>query len=98
MKLKVKGLFSSRAEIINPDLYIAILNEDAELSPKITVQERIGFKPAKMIKPLDIFTLSLDANFALVKRIEFEMIPPTEGKEIITWKIETTEAISAKKV
>lgn len=74
---KVKAeQFSSTGdvEIINPDLHIATLNEDAELLLEVTVEKKRGYVSAeehKLEQEHVIGIIPVDASFSPVERVNF---------------------------
>lgn len=67
---------NSSVEIINPEVYIATLTDKkAELEITITVENGLGFVPVEAIKKekLPIGTISVDALFSPIKKINYEV-------------------------
>ncbi|MFN3820800.1 MAG: DNA-directed RNA polymerase subunit alpha, partial [bacterium] len=64
---------SREFEIINPDLHIATLNEDAEFDFEFTAQQGRGYVPAEENRDPDapIGTIPLDALFNPVRKVNF---------------------------
>jgi DNA-directed RNA polymerase subunit alpha len=85
LELKVKGpkkvtaadiKVPSDAEIINPDLYIATLdNKSAELDMEILVEKGIGYLPTEERKSfkLPAGMIAVDAVFTPVRKVSFEI-------------------------
>lgn len=66
----------SRAEIVNPDLVIATLdNKNADLSMEIIVEKGLGYETveARETGKQEIGMLAIDARFSPVKNVNFEV-------------------------
>ncbi|NLN17501.1 MAG: DNA-directed RNA polymerase subunit alpha [Firmicutes bacterium] len=63
----------SQAEILNPDLHIAELDEDGRLSMEITMRKGRGYVPAEQLKKPDhpIGLIPVDALFSPVVRVNY---------------------------
>ncbi|HOV88534.1 MAG TPA: DNA-directed RNA polymerase subunit alpha [Candidatus Paceibacterota bacterium] len=67
---------NSNVEILTPDAHIATLTDKkSELEMILTVEEGLGYMPAEMRQKekLPIGTISLDATFTPVKKVDFEV-------------------------
>jgi len=67
---------NSSVEIITPDVHIATLTDKkAELEMVLTVEEGIGYLPAELRQKekLPIGTISLDAIFTPIKKVNYEV-------------------------
>ena len=85
LTLKVKGLKDVTAgdikapgqvEILNPEQQIAtITDKGTELSMEITVRRGLGFISKEVLQKdrVDIGAITLDANFAPIKRVNYEV-------------------------
>lgn len=83
--LKAKGVKSLTAkdidvpgqvEILNPDLEIAHLTDkSAELDMEITVEKGLGYVPKESLHKdrVDIGTISLDATFTPIRKVNYEV-------------------------
>jgi len=67
---------NSNVEIVTPDVHIATLTDKkAELEMVLTVEEGIGYMPAELRQKekLPIGTISLDAIFTPIKKVNYEV-------------------------
>lgn len=67
---------NSNVEILTPDAYIATLTDKkAELELILTVEEGVGYVPAeaRQKEKLPVGTISLDATFTPIKKVNFEV-------------------------
>ena len=59
-------------EIVNPDAYLATINEDAELNFSVIIQKGIGYVPSEEIREeIEDEYIALDAFFTPVKKSSF---------------------------
>ena len=65
----------SSIQILNPDLHIATLNEDANLVMDIQFERGRGYVPAEVLKKNidEIGTIPVDALFSPVRRVSYEI-------------------------
>lgn len=65
----------SSIQILNPDLHIATLNEDANLIMDIQFERGRGYVPAEVLKKNidEIGTIPVDALFSPVRRVSYEV-------------------------
>ncbi len=65
----------SSIQILNPDLHIATLNEDANLVMDIQFERGRGYVPAEVLKKNidEIGTIPVDALFSPVRRVSYEV-------------------------
>jgi len=64
----------SSAELVNPDLYIATLGEDAKLVMEVRVDEGVGYVAAEKHGIKDrINSIPVDALFSPIKRVAFHV-------------------------
>lgn len=65
----------AEAEILNPDLTVATLEENSSLSMEMTARKGIGYSPADANKTADdpIGVIPLDAIFTPVHRVNFQV-------------------------
>jgi DNA-directed RNA polymerase subunit alpha len=85
LTLKAKGVKSISAsnieapgqvEILNGDLHIAELTDkSAELDMEITVEKGLGYVPKEVLQKdrVDIGTISLDATFTPIRKVNYEV-------------------------
>lgn len=85
LTLKVKGVkdisagdikVPGQVEILNPEQHIAtITDKGTELSMEITVRRGLGFISKEVLQKdrVDIGAITLDANFAPIKRVNYEV-------------------------
>ncbi|WCL51106.1 DNA-directed RNA polymerase subunit alpha [Leptospira sp. GIMC2001] len=90
----------SSIEVMNPDLHIATLNEDANLVMDLEIQRGKGFIPAEdKKKDIEVLgTIPLDSIFSPVKRVIFDIGEARIGQrsdyEKLTMEIWTDGSIS----
>lgn len=66
----------SQVEILNPELVIAVLTEkSSDLDMEITVEKGLGYVPKEVIMKdrVDIGTISLDATFTPIRKVNYEV-------------------------
>jgi len=85
LTLKVKGVKSvtgadvktpGQVEITNPDQHIAELTDKAsDIDIEITVERGIGYVPKELVQKdrVDVGSITLDAAFAPIKRVSYEV-------------------------
>lgn len=85
LRLKAKGAKSltgkdiecpGQAEILNKDLHIADLTaKDSEIDMEITVEKGLGYVAKEVLHKdrVDIGTISLDASFTPIKKVNYEV-------------------------
>ncbi len=70
-------------EIINPELHIATLNEEAQIFMEITVEKNRGYVSAEEHKVEHehvIGVIPIDASFSPVERVNFEVTDTRVGQ------------------
>ena len=73
-EIKAVDLQNDIVEIVNPDAYLATINEDAELKFSVIVQKGIGYVPSEEIRDgIDEGYIALDAFFTPVKKAVYEL-------------------------
>ena len=73
-EIKAADLQNDIVEIVNPDAYLATINEDAELKFSVIVQKGIGYVPSEEIRDgIDEGYIALDAFFTPVKKAVYEL-------------------------
>ena len=74
MEIKGSDLSKDGVEVVNPDHYIATLNEDANLKFTLIIEKGIGYVPSEELKDyVNKDFLALDAFFTPVKRAVYEI-------------------------
>ena len=74
-EIKAVDLQNDIVEIVNPDAYLATINEDAELKFSVIVQKGIGYVPSEEIRDgIDEGYIALDAFFTPVKKAVYELV------------------------
>lgn len=67
-------LVNEVVEIVNPDAYLATINEDAELKFSVIIERGIGYVPSEEIRDyVDSQYIALDAFFTPVKKAVYEI-------------------------
>ncbi|GIX42844.1 MAG: DNA-directed RNA polymerase subunit alpha [Leptospiraceae bacterium] len=71
----------SSIQILNPDLVIATLNEDAELIMDLQIERGRGYVPAEAFKKNieEIGTIPIDALFSPIQKVNFTIEELTKG-------------------
>lgn len=94
---------NANVEILNPENYIATLTEKkSELEIMMTIEKGLGYVPAELRKKekLPIGTISLDAVFSPVKKVNYEVEDMRVGERtdynLLRIYIETDGAISPR--
>ena len=92
--LKASDFATEGDEITNPDLYIATINEGAELSLSLLIQNGIGYVPSEDIRgTLPEGFIPLDAFFTPVKKVTYEiesvLVEDNPNYEKIVFDIQT---------
>jgi DNA-directed RNA polymerase subunit alpha len=93
-ELKGSDLQSSEVSIVNPDAYLATLNEDAELNFSIIIEKGIGYVASEDIRDdLESDYITLDAFFTPVRKAVYEiqkvLVEDNPNYERIIFTIET---------
>ncbi|PID47958.1 MAG: DNA-directed RNA polymerase subunit alpha [Proteobacteria bacterium] len=73
---EIKGgdLINDDVEVVNPDAYLATINEDANLNFSVIIERGIGYVPSEDIREeLDDDYIALDAFFTPVKKAVYEI-------------------------
>lgn len=98
---EIKGLDLNNefVEIVNPDAYLATINEDADLNFKIIVEKGIGYVPSEELRDyIDKDFIVLDAFFTPVKRAVYEidnvLVEDNPDYERVTFTITTDGQIT----
>lgn len=91
---------SAQLEIMNPDLHICTMNEDADFTMELRVAKGTGWVPAERNKTVDypIGTIFIDSIFSPVKNVamKVENLPgtPKELMEKLTLEVTTDGSVS----
>jgi len=74
-EIKSLDLQNDLVEIVNPDAYLATINEDAELKFSVIIQKGIGYVPSEEIREdIEDGYIALDAFFTPVKKAVYELV------------------------
>ena len=93
-----------QVEIINPDMYICTLEDDANLHMEITIGKGRGYVLADKNKDANapIGTIAMDSNFTPIKKVNFEVQSTRVGQSIdydkLVIEVTTNGAMSAKEI
>lgn len=98
-EIKGADLNNDVIEIVNPDAYLATINEDADLNFKVIVEKGIGYVPSEELRDyIDKDYIALDAFFTPVKRAVYDidnvLVEDNPDYERITFTITTDGQIS----
>lgn len=90
---------TSEVEIVNPDLYIAHVNESGRLAIDITVEQGRGYLSADRAKQgTTIGVIPVDAIFSPIRRVSFEVHPTrveqATNYDALTISVETDGSIT----
>ncbi len=93
-ELKGEDLQNSEVSVVNPDTYLATLNEDAELNFSIIVEKGIGYVASEDLRDMiDNDYIALDAFFTPVRKavydIEKVLVEDNPNYEKIVFTVET---------
>jgi len=73
-EIRGEDLNNSDIEIVNPDAYLATINEDAELSFSLVIERGIGYVPSETLRDsIESGYIALDAFFTPVKKAVYEI-------------------------
>lgn len=73
-EIKGSDLNNDIVEIVNPDAYLATLNEDAELSFSLIIQKGIGYVSSEDLRAsIDDDYIALDAFFTPIKKVVYDI-------------------------
>jgi len=92
-------LITDEVDVVNPDAFLATLNEDAELNFTVVVAKGLGYVQSEDLKDeIDSDAIALDAFFTPVKkanyRIDNVLVEDNPNYEKIIFDIETDGQIS----
>jgi DNA-directed RNA polymerase subunit alpha len=87
-------------EILNPDLVLCTLDEDAEIRMEFTVDSGKGYVPADLNRPEDapIGLIPIDSLFSPIRKVSYKVENTREGQILdydkLTLTVETNGAVS----
>lgn len=90
--------------VINPDLYICTLDDDADLDMTLYVGRGRGYVPASLNKDFsdEVDYIAIDSLFTPVKRVSFEVQSSRVGRSLdydkLVLDVQTRGTVSAKEV
>ncbi len=99
MNITASDLVSDEVEVVNPDSFLATLNEDAELNFTVVVVKGLGYVQSEDLRDeVDSDSIALDAFFTPVKKANYEignvLVEDNPNYEKISFDIETDGQIS----
>ena len=97
-EIKAEDLSNDKIEVVNGDLHLATLNEDAELNFTVVITKGIGYVPSEeLIDEVGSDTIPLDAFFTPVRKANYKIEPvlveDNPSYEKITFDIVTNSQI-----
>jgi len=100
-EIKAADLANEQVEVINGDIVLATLNEDAELNFTLEIAKGIGYVPSEELRDIvDSEAIALDAFFTPVRkanyRIEKVLVDDNPDFEKIIFEIETDGQITPR--
>ncbi len=73
-EIKGADLSNDQVEVVNPEAYLATINEDANLNFSVIIEQGIGYVPSEDIRDdLEEDYIALDAFFTPVKKAVYEI-------------------------
>jgi DNA-directed RNA polymerase subunit alpha len=92
-------LVGDEVDVVNPDAFLATLNEDAELDFTVVIAKGLGYVQSEDLRDeVDSEAIALDAFFTPVKKANYEignvLVEDNPNYEKITFDIETDGQIS----
>ncbi len=97
-EIRGEDLQNDEVEVVNPDAYLATINEDAELNFSIIVEKGIGYVPSEDIRDLVDEYIAIDAFFTPVKKAVYDiqniLVEDNPNFEKIVFTVETDGQIS----
>jgi len=98
-EISAGDLISDEVEVVNPDSFLATLNEDAELNFSVVIAKGLGYVQSEDLRAdVDIDYIALDAFFTPVKKANYEianvLVEDNPNYEKIIFDIETDGQIS----
>ncbi len=97
-EVKAQDLNNDKIEVVNGDLHLATLNEDAELNFTVVITRGIGYVPSEDLQnEVDSDSIALDAFFTPVRKANYKIEPilveDNPNYEKITFDIVTNSQI-----
>ncbi len=97
--ITAKDLITDAVEVVNPEAFLATLNEDAELDFTVVVAQGLGYVQSEDLRDeVDSDAIALDAFFTPVKKANYEianvLVEDNPNYEKIIFDIETDGQIS----
>ncbi len=97
--ITAKDLITDEVEVVNPESFLATLNEDAELDFTVVVAQGLGYVQSEDLRDeVDSDAIALDAFFTPVKKANYEianvLVEDNPNYEKIIFDIETDGQIS----
>jgi len=97
-EILAEDLNNDKIEVVNGDLHLATLNEDAELNFTIVITKGIGYVPSEdLVDEVDVDAIPLDAFFTPVRKANYKIEPilveDNPNYEKITFDIMTNSQI-----
>ncbi|HHC11004.1 MAG TPA: DNA-directed RNA polymerase subunit alpha, partial [Campylobacterales bacterium] len=97
--ITASDLINDEVEVVNPDSFLATLNEDAKLNFTVVVAQGLGYVQSEDLRDeVDSDAIALDAFFTPVKKANYEignvLVEDNPNYEKITFDIETDGQIS----
>ena len=98
-EIRGEDLNNNDIEIVNPDAYLATINEDAELSFSLVVERGIGYVPSETLRDsVESGYIALDAFFTPVKKAVYEienvLVEDNPNFEKVVFTVETDGQVS----
>jgi DNA-directed RNA polymerase subunit alpha len=98
-EIKASDLVNDEIEVVNPDSFLATLNEDAELDFTVVIAKGLGYVQSEDLRDeVESDTIALDAFFTPVKKANYEivnvLVEDNPNYEKIVFDIETDGQIS----
>ncbi|MCK4442864.1 MAG: DNA-directed RNA polymerase subunit alpha, partial [Sulfurovaceae bacterium] len=97
--ITASDLVTDEVEVVNPDAFLATLNEDAKLNFTVVVAQGLGYVQSEDLRDeVESNTIALDAFFTPVKKANYEignvLVEDNPNYEKIAFDIETDGQIS----
>jgi DNA-directed RNA polymerase subunit alpha len=98
-EIKASDLVNDEIEVVNPDSFLATLNEDAELDFTVVIAKGLGYVQSEDLRDeVESDAIALDAFFTPVKKANYEivnvLVEDNPNYEKIVFDIETDGQIS----
>lgn len=80
-EVKAKDIkFDGNVSVANPDQVLAILNKDAKLDVKLTIENGVGYSLADERKTSEVGMIPLDASFSPIIRVNYKVEETRVGR------------------